>query len=260
MEPLNIPNHRIENLRHNAPKGTKKAVAKGAAEGTDVPSNLVTLKGKVPSDGEARFIYAMLENITVKPDTNWDNVSEMLGLKDAKCAKERWRQIRLKYELTNMEDGLAATPTKAKGGRAKKTPAATLKTPAAAGDSIDELAVEDGTPAAKTPAAKGPRKRASQNDDNDAENSGTPKKRATPARKRATPAKKAAAAKDTTSHSTENADDEDNSAPAKKDESDEGSKMVIDTKLKPKTSPAPESLGSPLSDPPASPIDDAMDA
>lgn len=42
---------------------------------------------------ELRFLKAMFENMNSKPDTDWDKVAVSTELKDAKCAKERFRQM-----------------------------------------------------------------------------------------------------------------------------------------------------------------------
>lgn len=45
------------------------------------------------TDGEERFIKALLESMTALPEADWEQCANTLGLKDGKCAKERWRQI-----------------------------------------------------------------------------------------------------------------------------------------------------------------------
>ncbi|PFH60026.1 hypothetical protein XA68_11547 [Ophiocordyceps unilateralis] len=64
----------------------KKAAA--ANEG-DAPIGL--------TENELRFIKAVFDNMTQKPDANWDLVAHDLGLKDAKCAKERFRQMSVRH-------------------------------------------------------------------------------------------------------------------------------------------------------------------
>ncbi|RDA93798.1 hypothetical protein CP533_6372 [Ophiocordyceps camponoti-saundersi (nom. inval.)] len=46
---------------------------------------------------ELRFIQAVFNNMTQKPDANWENVARELKLKDAKCAKERFRQMSVRH-------------------------------------------------------------------------------------------------------------------------------------------------------------------
>lgn len=49
------------------------------------------------SSNELRFIKAVFDNMTQKPDANWDKVAADLKLKDAKCAKERFRQMSVRH-------------------------------------------------------------------------------------------------------------------------------------------------------------------
>lgn len=74
------------------------------------------------SETEMRFIKALFDNMTQKPDTDWEKVAETLSLKDGKCAKERWRQMSIRHGWR----GDASAP-------AGSTP---RKTTAAAGDKV----------------------------------------------------------------------------------------------------------------------------
>ncbi|KAK3371400.1 hypothetical protein B0T24DRAFT_721519 [Lasiosphaeria ovina] len=190
------------------PPKKSAAATSESADGPAVP----TLKGKVPTEGDTKFIFALLENFSTKPDFDWEKIAVILGLKDTKCTKERWRQIRLKYDIDVPETaGAAATPS-----RAKKTPA-TPATAAASGDVGGDAVMEPFTPTPKkrrAPAAKKaapksastvvsedelggkatPKSAAKKRGSEDGENNDAqspPKKKPTP-RKRA-PAKKAAA-------------------------------------------------------------------
>lgn len=58
-------------------------------------------------DNELRFIKAVFDNMTQKPDADWAQVAGDLGLKDAKCAKERFRQMSLRH---GWRTGAQATP------------------------------------------------------------------------------------------------------------------------------------------------------
>ncbi|KAL7922975.1 hypothetical protein ACQKWADRAFT_63886 [Trichoderma austrokoningii] len=49
------------------------------------------------SENELRFIKAVFDNMTQKPDADWDKVAGDLNLKDAKCAKERFRQMSVRH-------------------------------------------------------------------------------------------------------------------------------------------------------------------
>ncbi|KAK1245300.1 hypothetical protein MKX08_004929 [Trichoderma sp. CBMAI-0020] len=58
-------------------------------------SDTATISGL--SENEFRFIKAVFDNMTQKPDADWDKVAGDLGLKDAKCAKERFRQMSVRH-------------------------------------------------------------------------------------------------------------------------------------------------------------------
>lgn len=47
--------------------------------------------------------------MTQKPDADWDAVATTLSLKDAKCAKERWRQMSVRH---GWREGGGASPRK----------------------------------------------------------------------------------------------------------------------------------------------------
>ncbi|KAI9158484.1 hypothetical protein HJFPF1_06479 [Paramyrothecium foliicola] len=56
--------------------------------------------GEAPTgltDSELRFIKAVFDNMTQKPDADWSMVASDLSLKDAKCAKERFRQMSVRH-------------------------------------------------------------------------------------------------------------------------------------------------------------------
>ncbi|KOS20522.1 hypothetical protein ESCO_005417 [Escovopsis weberi] len=46
---------------------------------------------------ESRFIKAVFDNMTEKPNADWARVAADMGLKDAKCARERFRQMSLRH-------------------------------------------------------------------------------------------------------------------------------------------------------------------
>lgn len=64
------------------------------------------------NSNELRFIKAVFDNMTQKPDANWDKVAGDLGLKDAKCAKERFRQMSVRHGWRDQ----VASPTKKSAG------------------------------------------------------------------------------------------------------------------------------------------------
>ncbi|KAL6891517.1 hypothetical protein HDV57DRAFT_513901 [Trichoderma longibrachiatum] len=68
-------------------------------------------------DNELRFIKAVFDNMTQKPDANWTQVASDLGLKDAKCAKERFRQMSVRHGWrTTGQTTPGNSPSKAKKG------------------------------------------------------------------------------------------------------------------------------------------------
>ncbi|KAG5977863.1 hypothetical protein E4U55_006475 [Claviceps digitariae] len=99
-----------------------KSVSAATADGEAAPPPLTGL-----TDTEMRFIKAVFDNMTQKPDANWDNVATDLGLKDAKCAKERFRQMSVRHGWRDQANG-NGSPRKggATGGsvskRAPRTP------------------------------------------------------------------------------------------------------------------------------------------
>ncbi|KAL6871143.1 hypothetical protein J3F83DRAFT_714091 [Trichoderma novae-zelandiae] len=68
-------------------------------------------------DNELRFIKAVFDNMTQKPDANWTQVASDLGLKDAKCAKERFRQMSVRHGWrTTVQTTPGNSPSKMKKG------------------------------------------------------------------------------------------------------------------------------------------------
>ncbi|KAM0250891.1 hypothetical protein ACHAQJ_008425 [Trichoderma viride] len=68
-------------------------------------------------DNELRFIKAVFDNMTQKPDADWGQVAGDLGLKDAKCAKERFRQMSVRH---GWRTGAPAMPTNSPSKAKKK--------------------------------------------------------------------------------------------------------------------------------------------
>ncbi|KAL4723291.1 hypothetical protein ACLX1H_009781 [Fusarium chlamydosporum] len=73
------------------------------------------------TDGELRFIKAIFDNMTQKPDADWNAVAQALSLKDAKCAKERFRQMSVRHGWRG-ESSVASTPRKVAGDKVAKKP------------------------------------------------------------------------------------------------------------------------------------------
>lgn len=66
---------------------------------------------------ELRFLQAVIESTSGPINADWDQVAEIMKLKDAKCAKERWRQI---SNRRGWKTGGAKTGEKKKAVRAKQ--------------------------------------------------------------------------------------------------------------------------------------------
>ncbi|KND94461.1 hypothetical protein TOPH_01100 [Tolypocladium ophioglossoides CBS 100239] len=75
-------------------------------EGADAPIGL--------TDNELRFIKAIFDNMTQKPDADWTQVANDLGLKDAKCAKERFRQMSNRHGWRDQGSAVTGSPRKAR--------------------------------------------------------------------------------------------------------------------------------------------------
>ncbi|KAH7249819.1 uncharacterized protein BKA55DRAFT_539394 [Fusarium redolens] len=82
------------------------------------------------TDGELRFIKAIFDNMTQKPDADWDAVANTVSLKDAKCAKERFRQMSVRHGWRS--DGAGSGPSPRKPSASTASP---RKSPAAVGKS-----------------------------------------------------------------------------------------------------------------------------
>lgn len=71
-------------------------------------------------DNELRFVKAVFDNMTQKPDADWAKVAGDLGLKDAKCAKERFRQMSVRH---GWRTGVQAAPGNNSPSKGRKTDA-----------------------------------------------------------------------------------------------------------------------------------------
>ncbi|RGP66842.1 hypothetical protein FLONG3_8714 [Fusarium longipes] len=92
------------------------------------------------TDGELRFIKAIFDNMTQKPDADWTAVAETLSLKDAKCAKERFRQMSVRHGWRGDASAASASPRKGSS--------------AASGDKVAKKPRTPRKPAAKKPSKK----------------------------------------------------------------------------------------------------------
>ncbi|OPB40618.1 hypothetical protein A0O28_0006980 [Trichoderma guizhouense] len=70
-------------------------------------------------ENELRFITAVFDNMTQKPDADWGKVAGDVDLKDAKCAKERFRQMSVRHGWRTSAQGSANhSPSKGKKNNA----------------------------------------------------------------------------------------------------------------------------------------------
>ncbi|KAL7902529.1 hypothetical protein HDV63DRAFT_21402 [Trichoderma sp. SZMC 28014] len=102
------------------------------------------------SENELRFIKAVFDNMTQKPDADWDKVAGDLGLKDAKCAKERFRQMSVRHGWRpNGQAGPGSSPSKGKkdvtgpSGDGKVTKKPRTRTPKKAAAKKEESEEDD---------------------------------------------------------------------------------------------------------------------
>lgn len=119
------------------PVSGEAAAVNGGEGGSTSAQPMVN--GKPASLSDTKFFFTVLENLTSKPDANWQAVADAMGYKDIKCTKERWRQIMNKYELVYPD-----SPAPAAKGRGKKVTAATT----------DDPDPEPAAPKPKTPRSK----------------------------------------------------------------------------------------------------------
>jgi hypothetical protein len=134
-----------------APKKTETTAASEASGAA--PGVFGTL-----TEGEMKFIKIMFDNMSTRPDADWDKVAADVGLKDAKCAKERFRQMSVKH---GWRDGTTATPRKPKAA-AGATPGTACTTPSK---------VSKAKTPRKTPVKKNAKSKAKADSDEEAGNS-----------------------------------------------------------------------------------------
>ncbi|KAF9775504.1 hypothetical protein IL306_006381 [Fusarium sp. DS 682] len=102
------------------------------------------------TDGELRFIKAIFDNMVQKPDADWDAVAQTVSLKDAKCAKERFRQMSVRHGWRSDGAASGASPRKSTASveKAKKprVPRTPRKKSAKKADEDDEDVKEETKP------------------------------------------------------------------------------------------------------------------
>ncbi|KAK4120807.1 hypothetical protein N657DRAFT_700799 [Parathielavia appendiculata] len=87
----------------------------------------VTINGIAPTATEIKFIFAMVANLKSKPDVDWDNLQNALGLQTKKSTYERWRLFRIKFGIAHTDDGnngdgaAPGSARKAAGGKKSAT-------------------------------------------------------------------------------------------------------------------------------------------
>ncbi|RKK90009.1 hypothetical protein BFJ68_g13166 [Fusarium oxysporum] len=81
------------------------------------------------TDGELRFIKAIFDNMTQKPDADWDAVANTVSLKDAKCAKERFRQMSVRHGWRSDGAGSGPSPRQSPAAVRKSRKTNTTRSP-----------------------------------------------------------------------------------------------------------------------------------
>ncbi|KXX81211.1 hypothetical protein MMYC01_201377 [Madurella mycetomatis] len=76
--------------------------------GDDSASGQGAINGHVPTASEIKFIFTLINNLKSKPDFDWETIAANGGL-TKKSAQERWRVLRIKYDIT-LPEGPAGTP------------------------------------------------------------------------------------------------------------------------------------------------------
>lgn len=74
------------------------------------------------TDSEMRFLQAVIESTPGPINADWNQVAEIMKLKDGKCARERWRQISVRKgwkvgsgsKTAEKKKAVRKTPSKAK--------------------------------------------------------------------------------------------------------------------------------------------------
>lgn len=76
------------------------------------------------TESEMRFLQAVIESTSGPINADWNQVAEIMKLKDGKCARERWRQISVRkgWKTTSGKTG-----EKKKTVRAKQADKAKVK-------------------------------------------------------------------------------------------------------------------------------------
>lgn len=73
------------------------------------------------TEGEVKLVQAIFESTAGPIDADWTLVAQKMGLKDKKCARERWRQIcvRRGWKARSAVKGKTSTTGKKKAVKGK---------------------------------------------------------------------------------------------------------------------------------------------
>ena len=123
---------------------------------------------KAFSASEMGYITAFFSNMETKPEVNWDKVAVDAGLKDGRCARDRFRQIMAKHNFQGgasprkgkkgAEEGEGASPTKVTKRAPRKKAVKKEEEGGEEGEKEEGEEGEGSTPAKVT--KKAPRKKA----------------------------------------------------------------------------------------------------
>ncbi|KAK1965276.1 hypothetical protein LY78DRAFT_712919 [Colletotrichum sublineola] len=88
-------------------------------------------EASVPSlnENETLFVKAIFDNMNSRPDVDFDKVAKVLGLANAKSAKDRFRVISKKHGWSSFDGSGGAASSPSKGPLSANTTAKVKKTP-----------------------------------------------------------------------------------------------------------------------------------
>ncbi|KDN62177.1 hypothetical protein CSUB01_00882 [Colletotrichum sublineola] len=88
-------------------------------------------EASVPSlnENETLFVKAVFDNMNSRPDVDFDKVAKVLGLANAKSAKDRFRVISKKHGWSSFDGSGGAASSPSKGPLSANTTAKVKKTP-----------------------------------------------------------------------------------------------------------------------------------
>ncbi|KAK1987827.1 hypothetical protein LZ30DRAFT_684298 [Colletotrichum cereale] len=88
-------------------------------------------ESSVPSltENETLFVKAIFDSMKSRPDVDFDNVAQVMGLANAKSAKDKFRVISKKHGWSSTDGSGGAAPSPSKGPLSANTTAKVKKTP-----------------------------------------------------------------------------------------------------------------------------------